>query len=231
MQILGAAARRGKSIRSGVSIRSGAPELNATRTPTWGPTVSHTPHLETARIRAVAEIPEPGHENVVSRARPCPHLEATRASGWPDGAAAGLVRADLLRAVLRDAPFEMTVRGVSMLPDLPDGTRLRVRRHTFLLPGDVVIFRAVEHAPLVAHRLLGLFPWRGEWRFIAQGDAVPRPDSPAAISRLVGIGVTRVPLSTRVQSAARFFSWGLARIVSAAGGFPSPARHRPPLST
>lgn len=116
-----------------------------------------------------------------------------------------------LRSLAGDALLELTIRGSSMSPALSDGDAVRVRPDRRALPGDVVLFRRGPAGPLVAHRVLGLYRRRGEWRLVARGDALGRADAPTPWKEVVGrLDVPASPW-TRLVALARFAAWGARR--------------------
>lgn len=115
---------------------------------------------------------------------------------------------DALRALVREAPVELVVRGRCMVPRLEDGDRIAVRPRRLYWPGDVVAFRSLG-GPLLVHRLLGPIRRGGAWRLLAQGDALSRPDEPVTWDQVLGRvgGAAAGPLTSwrdRVHAVSRY---------------------------
>lgn len=108
-----------------------------------------------------------------------------------------------LRQIAAESELEVRIVGGCMTPILADGGRVRVRPARFYWPGDVVVVRSAE-GKLLAHRLLGLRPWRGGLAWVTQGDGCAIPDTPVASSALLGRveGVTPT-LRDRLRAASR----------------------------
>ena len=112
-----------------------------------------------------------------------------------------------LRSLAADGGFDVAIRGASMEPRLPDGTRLHLRRPGLLLPGDVVAIRSGER--LLVHRILGAAPRKGGWRLLTQGDAAPRPDGWLDPAGIIGVADLPCPPILRLKALAGF---GLALV-------------------
>jgi signal peptidase I len=98
--------------------------------------------------------------------------------------------------------------GNSMLPAIRPGDTLVVGHASpeALAVGDIIVWLADER--LIAHRVVRLFEAAGERLFQTHGDARPRPDPAAPISRVIGRveDVERpqpVPIRRRVSGLAR----------------------------
>jgi hypothetical protein len=114
-----------------------------------------------------------------------------------------------LREIAAEESVEVRVVGDCMAPLLPDGGRVRVRPARFYWPGDVVVVRSAE-GRLLAHRLLGLRPWRGGLAWVTQGDGCDLPDTPvsraALLGRVAGVAPT---LADRLRAAGRLLARAL----------------------
>lgn len=106
---------------------------------------------------------------------------------------------DALRALVREGPVELVVRGRCMVPRLRDGDRIAVEPRRHYWPGDVVAFRSLA-GPLLVHRLLGPTRRAGTWWLLAQGDALSRPDEPVTWDQVLG--------RVRWTAAGPATSWG-----------------------
>jgi hypothetical protein len=108
-----------------------------------------------------------------------------------------------LRQLARSEAVEVRIAGGCMAPRLADGGTVRVRPARFYWPGDVVVVRSAE-GRLLAHRLLGLRPWRGGLAWVTQGDACARADTPVRKSAILGrVEGERPSLLDRLRSAGR----------------------------
>jgi hypothetical protein len=108
-----------------------------------------------------------------------------------------------LRQIAAEEELEVRVVGGCMAPILADGGRVRVRPARFYWPGDVVVVRSAE-GRLLAHRLLGLRPWRGGLAWVTQGDGCAIPDTPVASSALLGrVEGVNPSLGDRLRAASR----------------------------
>lgn len=92
---------------------------------------------------------------------------------------------EALRALARETPVELAVRGSCMDPRLRDGDRVMIEPRGRYWPGDVVAFRSLG-GPLLVHRLLGPLRRAGAWWVLAQGDALSRPDEPVTWDQILG---------------------------------------------
>jgi hypothetical protein len=102
--------------------------------------------------------------------------------------------------------LEIPVVGDCMAPCFQDGARLRVRRASVYWPGDVVVLRAAD-GRLLAHRVLGLRPWRRALALVTQGDGCAVPDAPVALSEVLGrVEGVEPSLRDRARAAGRFLS-------------------------
>lgn len=114
---------------------------------------------------------------------------------------------DGLRALLAEGGLEVVVRGTSMEPRIGAGSRLALERCRFVLPGDVVVFRDRD-GRLVAHRLLGILPFRDGVRLVTKGDAASGYDDFVRPRDVVGKARLAVPLVQRLGA-----TWEFARFV------------------
>lgn len=82
--------------------------------------------------------------------------------------------------------IESTVRGRSMMPTLPPGSRIRIRcqPHRVYHRGEVVAFLTSGH--VVAHRVRWQVPGRQGGYLVTQGDALRVPDVPVAVPAVLG---------------------------------------------
>lgn len=114
-----------------------------------------------------------------------------------------------LREIAAEDPVEVRVVGDCMAPLLADGGRVRVRPARFYWPGDVVVVRSAE-GRLLAHRLLGLRPWRGGLAWVTQGDGCDFPDTPVSRAALLGRVAGIAPsLGDRLRAAGRLLTRAL----------------------
>lgn len=110
---------------------------------------------------------------------------------------------EALRAVSRDTPVPLRIRGGCMTPLMDDGANVAVRARRLYLPGDVLVFRT-KAGDLAAHRMLG---WRAAG-FVTKGDGCVVHDPPVARAHIVGAVEVRVALRDRVRAVRE-----LARII------------------
>jgi SOS-response transcriptional repressor LexA len=110
-------------------------------------------------------------------------------------------KAEILAALVAEAPLRMQVRGGCMLPTLSDGTWIEVQSQRVYWPGDVLVLLAWDGRVLV-HRLLMVYPRRSGWRWLTAADAATRPDASVARSKIIGKAVgVRIPLPQRLKSS------------------------------
>ena len=95
------------------------------------------------------------------------------------------MQAEILKDFLHAGPLTLTVDGDCMQATLPDGAEIRVERHSFYWPGDVVVFQRSD-GRLVSHRLLGYVPGRSGWNAMIQADHRTYADGPVARSSIIG---------------------------------------------
>lgn len=94
------------------------------------------------------------------------------------------------------------VRG-SCMPALSDGSRVRVRKRSLYLPGDIVVVRRNQHWNV--HRLLGYAPSRANgWLVLTQADDSGHPDPPSGTSMITGQVLGKVTMRDRVLAIARY---------------------------
>lgn len=115
-----------------------------------------------------------------------------------------------------------------MEPSLKDGNRVQLRSSSWYWPGDVLVVRA-GNSGLVAHRCIGAYRKKGEWRWLTQADSAPRPDRSVTLAGIFGkiVGgdcapeIIRVPSTRRILAFWRFVRCATRRII---GARYSPAR-------
>jgi hypothetical protein len=121
-----------------------------------------------------------------------------------------------LRALARERPVEVTVRGGCMAPLLADGERVAVAPARLYWPGDVVVFQAAD-GRLLVHRLLGFRRAAGALACVTRGDGVPRHDAPVPLSRVLGRVVAprraRPAVADRLRAALAFLRLAARRLL------------------
>ena len=88
----------------------------------------------------------------------------------------------------QDAIFESAIRGGSMAPAIPSGSRLRVRlgSNEQCLPGAVVFF--LSDSGFVVHRVVSMRRRRANPKYlITLGDNCLVPDPPVSVDRVLGV--------------------------------------------
>jgi hypothetical protein len=118
---------------------------------------------------------------------------------------------DALRAMAREQPLEIRVRGSCMAPLLADGTPVAVTPARVYWPGDVVVFQAAD-GRLLAHRLLGYRRLGGRLACVTQGDGCLRPDAPVPLDRILG-RAAGAGLLGRLQAVATWLRLALRRLL------------------
>jgi hypothetical protein len=113
-----------------------------------------------------------------------------------------------LREAVRQGGLAVRVAGDSMVPALPEGTRVTVRPTRVFWPGDLVAYARTD-ARLVVHRVLGYRPgWR--WTLLTRGDAAGRPDPAVSLDRVVGRAVAQghraVTLVHRLRALSEYLA-------------------------
>lgn len=92
---------------------------------------------------------------------------------------------DTLRALAREGPVPVRVRGVCMEPWIADGAVVRVAAARVYWPGDVVVAGAPD-GRLLAHRVLGYRLLGGRLALVTRGDGCEIHDFPIALDRILG---------------------------------------------
>lgn len=126
-----------------------------------------------------------------------------------------------LREWAAETPLAVRIQGDCMAPLLKSGATVHIIRQRFYPPGDVV----VVHTPdgrLLAHRLLGCYRRRRQWRWLTQADSALWPDGAVPMERVLGkvCGgecsplLVRVPLTHRLKAFLRFLLFGFFVIAS-----------------
>jgi hypothetical protein len=118
---------------------------------------------------------------------------------------------EALRALAREQPLDVGVRGGCMEPLLADGGRVAVTPARFYWPGDVIVFRSAD-GRLLAHRLLGYRPIHGKLACVTQGDGCVVPDAPVPLSQVLGRAASS-GFSDRVRAFAAWLRWAARRLV------------------
>jgi hypothetical protein len=104
----------------------------------------------------------------------------------------------------------ITLQGISMLPTLPPGTRLRLScARSAPRIGDVVAFR--REGGLIVHRIIAVVEGRGdvEAAYVCQGDGNDAPDPPVLLAEIVG--VVRESQEPSPLERLRQTAWSLRR--------------------
>jgi hypothetical protein len=115
-----------------------------------------------------------------------------------------------LRKLSHDGPLTLTINGLCMGDNLPDGSQATIIRKTFYWPGDIVVLSRSSHQ-LFSHRFLGYLPGRTGWKAITMADSETLPDAPAPVGRMLGKVVrvngesTRFPAWYRLTALMSFF--------------------------
>jgi hypothetical protein len=104
-----------------------------------------------------------------------------------------------LRALAREQPVALRVRGGCMAPLVGEGERVEVVAARCYWPGDVVAFAAPD-GRLLLHRLLGYRLAARRLACVTQGDGCSIPDPPVPRDRLLGRMVGPVPLAARLRA-------------------------------
>ena len=106
--------------------------------------------------------------------------------------------------------IELRVRGMCMR-GLEDGSRIRVTRRRFYLPGDVVVVRRRDHWN--AHRFLGVAPSREGWLVLTSADYGAGHDPPCALRQLVGRAEQPVTFPDRLRALRIYVRVSLERVL------------------
>lgn len=92
---------------------------------------------------------------------------------------------DALRALAREGPVSVRVRGGCMEPWIADDAVVRVAAARFYWPGDVVVACAPD-GRLLAHRVLGYRLHGGRPALVTRGDGCEVHDFPVSFDRVLG---------------------------------------------
>jgi len=90
-----------------------------------------------------------------------------------------------LRAMARERPVEVTVRGDCMAPRLADGERVEVAPARLYWPGDILVFRSAD-GRLRVHRFLGYRLHAGRLACVTRGDVCSCRDAPVPLEGVLG---------------------------------------------
>jgi hypothetical protein len=116
-----------------------------------------------------------------------------------------------LRALAREGPVSVRVRGGCMEPWIADGAVVRVVASRVYWPGDVVVASAPD-GRLVAHRILGYRFLDGRLALVTRGDGCVTHDFPVPFDRVLGrVEGAAVSLAVRTRSFRALLGIALAR--------------------
>ncbi len=115
--------------------------------------------------------------------------------------------------------LSLRVSGRCMSPFLRDQARITLKRFLIYLPGDILVVQRPSGRPVV-HRLIGLFPSKGNLRYITQADNSPTPDGSVTRTEIVGKvcggdcspDAVRIPLRHRLKAVGRFLTFAALRL-------------------
>jgi Peptidase S24-like len=116
-----------------------------------------------------------------------------------------------LRALAREQPIVLTVRGDCMAPRLRDGDRVAVGPARRYWPGDVVAFETAQGV-IALHRLLGLRRSAGRLAWVTRGDRCELADTPLPPERLLGRVLAPPPVGERLRAVAALAGLALAAV-------------------
>lgn len=111
-----------------------------------------------------------------------------------------------LRELAVESSLSLRLKGDCMTPLLHDGAVIRVVGRRFYWPGDAVVIHALD-GRLMAHRVIGFYPWEGKLHWLTQADNAILPDAAVTKERIIGkvCGGQR-SLSWRIRLAIRWTS-------------------------
>jgi hypothetical protein len=92
---------------------------------------------------------------------------------------------DALRALAREGPVSVRVRGDCMEPWIAGGALVQVAAARIYWPGDVVVASAPD-GRLLAHRVLGYRLLGGRLALVTRGDGCVAHDFPVPFDRVLG---------------------------------------------
>lgn len=118
---------------------------------------------------------------------------------------------DALRALAREGPVPVRVRGGCMEPWVADGAVVRVAAARVYWPGDVVVAGAPD-GRLLAHRVLGYRLLGGRLALVTRGDGCAVHDSPVSLDRVLGrVEGAGASLAVRARALGALLGLALAR--------------------
>lgn len=117
-----------------------------------------------------------------------------------------------LIGALTDEPVPITINGDCMAPFLNDGDRVMIKKSRFYLPGDILVY-CNNSGTLVAHRMLGYYYWKGEWRLLIKADNAVRPDGGVPTNHVLGkVFDNPTEIRLRLRSSIAFVNYILSRL-------------------
>ena len=107
-----------------------------------------------------------------------------------------------VRGIAADGSVVVRIAGGCMAPRLEDGTTVAVAPARWYWPGDMLACFSAER--IVAHRVIGYRPRKGQLLVLTQADKADAPDSPLPLERVLGRLSAPVSFGDRVSAVGRW---------------------------
>ncbi len=125
-----------------------------------------------------------------------------------------------LKNLAKDNELQLEITGTCMEPAISEKSKVRISPQRTYWPGDILVIRSGD-GRLLAHRLLGIYPYRGRVNYITQGDNVAIVDIAVRRSDIIGRVtssdpggmVITIPLLSRYKALWKFVRFIFKRLI------------------
>ncbi len=116
-----------------------------------------------------------------------------------------------LQMLAQDQQLTIRIHGNCMLPLIASGARVSVSEPSFYWPGDVLVKRC-NSGQLIAHRLIGCYPRKGQLYYVTRADNAEAADAAIPGEQIIGRitggecahAVCSIPAGDRLKAMTQF---------------------------